>query len=315
MKQFVILPDVTCDLSEELRNAYDVSFINGHLKFPDGTDMPAFLKWENMTSEEFYKKLKADPNKFATSPPNIDECYAVFEGYAKQGLDILAISISTGLSGTYNFMAAAAKQLKEKYPDTVVRVVDSLRFSSGFGLMALYASDLRKEGKSVDEVADWLEANKNRIHQAGWLDDLSFVAKKGRMTHAKAFFGTLAGIKPIGEFDYNGLTTVIGKAKGEKQAYKALIGYIKATIQNPEEQVILIATSDRKKQAEQYKELIEAEIKPKKIYINSVFPSCGINVGPGLMTAYYLGTPISQGLVEEKKIISDLLGAKKPDGE
>lgn len=310
MRNFVILPDVTCDLSEELRNKYDIQFINGHIKLPDGQEIPSFLKWETMTSEEFYKQLKAFPNDFSSAPPNIEECSIAFENYAKQGYDVLSLSISSGISGTYSFMSAAAKIVGEKYPNVRIRCVDSLRFSSGCGLMAIYASIMRSRGMDIDEVVEWLELNKNRIHQAGWLDDLSFVAKKGRLTQAKAFFGTLAGIKPIGEFDYNGLTTPIGKAKGAKQAFAVLIEYIKKTIENPHDQVILIATSDRKKQALQYKEMIEKEISPQAIYINSVFPSCGINVGPGLMAAYYMGKPISHGLVEEKKIISDLLETK-----
>ena len=310
MGHFVILPDVTCDLSEELRIKYDIQFINGHLRMPDGRDIPSFLKWDSVTAEEFYKKLKSAPNDFATAPPNIEECCEAFEHYAQKGYDILSLSISSGISGTYSFMSSAAKIVSEKYPNVRIRCVDSLRFSSGCGLMAIYASIMRAKGQDIDDVADWLEQNKNRIHQAGWLDDLSFVAKKGRLTQAKAFFGTLAGVKPIGEFDYNGLTTVIGKAKGEKQALKVLVGYIKQTIENADEQIILIATSDRKKQALMYRELIEHEINPKETYINSVFPSCGINVGPGLMAAYYIGKPISQGLMEEKKIISDLLEMK-----
>ncbi len=304
---FVILPDVTCDLSEELREKYDIRFVNGHIKMAGGDDMPSFLKWEGMTSEEFYKKLKANPNEFATSPPNIEKWTAAFETYAKEGKDILCLSISSKLSGTFGFMSNAAERVTEKYPDITIRCVDSMRFSSGFGLMAVYASILRSEGKNVNEVADFLEENKNRVHQAGWLDDLSFVAKKGRLTHAKAFFGTLAGVKPIGEFDYNGLTTVIGKAKGEKQGFGLLIEYIKRTIEKPEEQIIFIATSDRKKQAAAYKAMIEREICPKEVYINSVFPSCGINVGPGLMAAYYFGKPISKDLTEEKQIVSDIL--------
>ena len=123
--------------------------------------------------------------------------------------------------------------------------------------MAIYASQKRAEGMDIDEVTKWLDENKNRFHQAGWLDDLSFVAKKGRLTHAKAFFGTLAGVKPIGEFDYNGLTTVLGKAKGSKKAYSALLSYIEGTIENPEEQIIFIAQTNRLPQAEEYKKMIE----------------------------------------------------------
>jgi len=306
-KKFVILADVTCDLGEDIRKEYDIEFINGHFKMPGQDDMPSFLKWESMTSEEFYKKLKAAPNDFSTAPPNIGEWLETFEKYVAQGYDVLSMCISSGLSGTFSFMTEAAKQTMAKYPEAKIRCIDTLRFSSGFGILAIYASILRKEGKTLDEVADWIENNKNRVHQAGWLDDLSFVSKKGRISSAKAFFGTLVGVKPIGEFDYNGLTTPIGRAKGEKQGLKVLTEYIGKTIEDPENQIILIATSDRKKQAEIYRQMIEETYHPKAIYMNSVFPSCGVNIGPGLMAAYYFGKPISEGLVEERAILEELL--------
>ena len=127
------------------------------------------------------------------------------------------------------------------------------------------------------------------------------------MTIAKAFFGTLAGIKPIGEFDYNGLTTIVGKVKGAKLAYSVLMDYIAQTIEKPEEQTIFIAQTSRMPQAEVYKQMIIDRFHPKEIFINDVFPSCGINIGPGLMAAYYIGKPISKDLSEEKAIIEKAL--------
>ena len=194
-----------------------------------------------------------------------------------------------------------------KYPDAQIRCIDSQRFGTYCGLLAIYASLMRKEGHSFEEVCTYIENNKNRLHQAGWLDDLSFVAKRGRMTHAKAFFGTLAGIKPIGEFDYNGMTTIIGKVKGAKAAYEVLMKYIAKTIEKPEEQIIVVAHTNRLAQAEEYKKMLEENFHPKQVVIRDVFPMCGISIGPGLMAAYYMGTPISQGLVDERKIIEDCL--------
>ena len=308
MKKFVILADVTCDLGKELREEYDVEFVNGHFTTPDGKEHESYLEWTDTTPSQFYKELRAKPNDYTTAPPNVTEWCDVIENYVKQDIGVLALTISSALSGTYNFLCQAVAQVKEKYPQAQVRTIDSRRFSSGHGLLCVYASILRAEGKSLDETADWVESNLNRFHQAGWLDDLSFVAKKGRLTAAKAFFGSLMGLKPIGEFDQNGLTTVIGKAKGEKQAYPVLLKYIENTIEKPEEQVIFIATADRLEQAERYKVMLEEKFHPKAIYINYVYPSSGINVGPGLMAAYYMGKPISEGLTEERQLITELLG-------
>ena len=214
----------------------------------------------------------------------------------------------SGISGAFNFLQLAARQTQEKHPEMKIRCVDSLRFGPGHGLMTVRASELRAEGLDLDAAADWLEENKNRYHQAGWLDDLSFVASKGRLTHPKAFFGTLAGVKPIGEFDYNGLTTVIGKVKGAKAAYAALLEYMAQTIEDPSSQTVYIAQSSRLPQAEAYREMILERFRPKEVLICDVHPLCGVNIGPGLMAAYYVGKPISADLSEERAIIEKVSG-------
>lgn len=310
MSKFVIMADATCDLTKELAEKYGIITVPGHLVFPGSLEIRAFLDWEKVSRDEFYADLKKRPDEYSTSPANVEEFAEAMKGPASNGLDIIVMTISSGISGAYNFALQAKDVIAAKY-NVKVSVIDTLRFGPGFGLMAIYASKLRDEGKSMDEVVSWLEDNKNRFHQAGWLDDLSFVAKKGRLTHAKAFFGTLAGVKPIGEFDYNGLTTVIGKAKGAKKAYAALLSYIEGTIEDPAEQIIFIAQTNRLPQAEEYKKMIEDKFHPKAVYIKDVYPSCGINIGPGLMAAYYMGKPISKDLSFEKELLNKFLEAKE----
>ena len=115
------------------------------------------------------------------------------------------------------------------------------------------------------------------------------------------------GIKPIGEFDYNGLTTMIGKAKGQKKAFAALLTYMEKTGVDLQNQEILIGQTDRLPQAEAYRSLIQERFHPKSIRIVDVFPACGVNIGPGLMAAYYYGTPISAGLEKERQILDEAL--------
>ena len=307
MEKFVIICDVTCDLNKELRDKYDIKYVKGHMTGPDGKERVTTLDWTDFTHDEFYNDLKKNPNGYSTSPASPEEFKEVFEKFLVNGFDILSISISTALSGTYNFSLQAKEMLKNTYPNRKIVCINSLRYSTGFGLLAVRASMLRAEGKSLDEVAAWVEENKNCCHQAGFLDDLSFVAAKGRLSKSKAFMGKLIGIKPMGEFDYNGLTTIIGKAKGDKASIEATIKYMKKTILNPEEQIIFIASTNRMKQALQLKEKIEAEFKPKEVIITDVYPADGINIGPGLMSAYYFGTKISEGLVNEKEIMAEAL--------
>ena len=302
MKTFEILADATCDLTEKLLEQYNIKVIPGHLRLPDKTEHLSYPKWNLFSREEFYADLKRRPNEYSTSPANVEEFARAFEEIAEKGEDILVLTISGGISGAYGFATQAAAQVMEKYPNVNITVIDSMRFGPGHGLMTVHAARMRDEGKDINEVGKYLEENKNRYHQAGWLDDLSFVARKGRITHPKAFFGTLAGVKPIGEFDYNGLTTVLGKVKGVKAAYAVLLKYMEETIENPEEQTIFIAQTNRLPQAEEYKKMIEEKFHPKEVLIHDVHPLCGVNIGPGLMAAYYVGKPISSDLSAEREI-------------
>ncbi|MBQ1616889.1 MAG: DegV family protein, partial [Ruminococcus sp.] len=278
MNKFAIIADGSCDLNEKYQKDYDIRIIPGHINYPDQQDAPFILKWENSERDAFYKALSKNPDGFSTAPPNIEEFKRVFTEYAEKGEDVLCITISGGISGACGFATQAKNEVVKSYPNARIVIVDSLRFSAGHGLLVILAAKLRASGHTIDQVVAYLEENKNRIHQCGWLDDLSFVAKKGRLTHSKAFFGKLAGVKPIGEFDYNGLTTVIGKVKGAKKAYSVLLEYLDNTIENASEQTIFIAQTSRYPQAEKYKEMIEQRFRPKEVIIVDVFPSCGINV-------------------------------------
>ncbi len=306
MSYFAIVADATCDLNMELCRLYDVTVVAGHLRLPDGREVPCMPEWNLFTPDEFYKTLKKDPTGFSTSPANVAECENMFERYASEGTPVLAMSISSGISGAHNFMQMARQNVLTRHPDAKIVCVDTLRYGTGFGLMVIWAAILRAEGKSFEETARFFEENKGCFRQSGWLDDLKFVASKGRINHAQAFFGTLAGIKPIGELDGNGLTTILVKVKGAKAAYAVMLEYMEKTIRDPKEQIILIAHSAREKQALEYKAMIEEKFSPKQIIVTEVYPLCGANIGPGLMAAYYFGTPISAGLEAEKKLMEEI---------
>ncbi len=312
MKRFAIMSDTACDLPVALQKKYDIEVISAHLTLPDKSEIDVHIDWNemNMTREDFYKDLKKQPSAYATAPASPGEFRDALLKHVEKGEGVLFISISAAISGCLGFAEQGKALVLEQHPDAEIRMIDSLRFGPALGLMLLHASLRREEGMDLNETAAWLLENRNRFHQAGWLDDLSFVAKKGRVNHAAAFFGSLAGVKPIGEFDSNGMTTVLGKAVGAKAAFKTLIDYMAATEENIEDQIIFIAETNRLPQAEAFKKLIEERFKPKEILITDVCPTCGVNVGPGLMAAYYMGKPISADLSEERAIIEKSLAAK-----
>ena len=305
MADYVILTDSSTDLTKDLRERFGIDdYLPGNITFPDGHTEDSTLDWENISPQDFYTSMSKD-SMYSTSIKNTEIQEAFFEKYLKQGKDVLNISLSHSLSNTYDCCRKAASNLQEKYPDRKIIVVDSLRYSGADGLLCSLAGDMKKEGKSIDEVAQWLEDNKQRCHQTGTVDDLKFLAKMGRCSNVSAFMGSLINIKPIAEFNRDGMNQILTKVTGYKKLFAAMIEYMKATIE-PNPKRIFVSHTFRKAQWLQLQELIREEFHPEEIIPTTVCMANGSSIGPGMVVAFYMGKEISEGLVEETKILEEI---------
>lgn len=308
MKKYVILADLTCDLSQEIRTFFGVEdYIRGHINI-GGKELQSDLNWESVSREEFYKALSDRSIKITTAPPNLEEYCEIFSGYIKEGYAVLSMSLSSKISSTYDFSCVAARRVREMFPQAEIYCFDSFRMSGAFGLLVCYAHQLKREGKSMEEVIAWLEAHKACVHQMGPIDDLMYVARRGRITLGKAIMGSFAGVKPMGDCNADGYTTVLTKAKGIKKALDITLRYVKETAVDIEDQYVIISHSDRELYAKTLKDLVETELHPKKVFLSDVFCGCGANIGPGMVGVYYLGAPVSEDLSVEKESMSRVLG-------
>ena len=308
MKKFVVLPDVTCDLSQEIREYFGLTdYIRGYVHVNDES-IRTTLDWENVTREGFYKTLANKKNVVSSAAASPEEYYQTFKKYVDEGYDVLSMSISSKISATYNIAVSAAKRVKEECPDCNIYCFDSTRMSGSFGLLVAYACELQSEGKSFEEVIEWLEANKNRVHQMGPIDDLTFVARRGQISKGKAFRGNLVGIKPMGDSNTDGYVTVLAKVKGIKTALDATVAYVKTIATDTENEYAFIMHSDREKYAYELKEKLEASVKFKKVFVSDVFSGCGTNIGPGMIGVYFMGAPISEDLAAEKEALNAAIG-------
>ena len=307
MKKYVIVPDVTCDLSAEIREYFKLDdYIPGYTHINDEA-IRTTLDWSNISRDKFYSTLSNKRNTVSSAAASPEEYYLTFKKYAEQGYDIISMSISSKISVTYNISVSAANRIKEDFPDCNIVCIDSLRMSGSFGLLVAYACELKNNGATFEENVAWLEQNKNRIHQMGPIDDLTFVARRGQISTGKAIMGNLVGIKPMGDCNTDGYVTVLTKAKGIKKALDLTVTYIERVATNLEDQYLFIMHSDREQYAEQLKEKLEEKIKCKKIFVSDVFSGCGTNIGPGMIGVYFLGEPVSEGCVTEKEIMSSLV--------
>ncbi|MBQ3528362.1 MAG: DegV family protein [Clostridia bacterium] len=311
MSSFVIIPDASCDLTRDLRERFDIpEYLHGHITFPDGHDEVCSLDWESISATEYFRTMSEDKAIYKTAGVGITEAETVFEKYLSQGIDVLNITLSSGISSTYSYCKKAADNMQEKYPDRRVICIDSLRYSTSLSLLVILAATKKAEGASIDEVAEYIEEKKHCIHQMGPMDDLFFLVRTGRISNAKAFFGSLVGINPMADFNERGVSEVLAKFKGKKAALDATVKYMKGTVTDPENQIIFVAHSNRPEAAEKLRAMIEAEFHPKEIIINSVGMACGANIGPGLCAAFYEGKPISPDMADEKALM-DSIAQKK----
>ena len=305
MADYVILTDSSTDLTKDLRERFGIDdYLPGNITFPDGHTEDSTLDWENISPQDFYTSMSKD-SMYTTGIKNIEVQEAFFEKYLKQGKDILSISLSHALSNTFDGCRKAAQNLQEKYPDRKIVCVDSLRYSGGDGLLCSFAGEMKKAGKSLDEVAEWLENNKHRCHQTGTVDDLKFLAKMGRCSNVSAFMGSLINIKPIAEFNRDGMNQIITKVTGYKKLFAAMIEYMKATIE-PDTKRIFVSHTFRKAQWLQLQELIRENFPSAEIIPTTVNMANGSSIGPGMVVAFYMGKEISEGLVEETKILEEI---------
>ena len=309
MKSFAIITDSSCDLNKELRDRFQIDeWVVSDIIFPDGHSERADLDWGNISPEEYFGSMVDKKLRYKSSAPGPERIKDSFRKQLDAGRDVLCITLSSGMSAMYDLSCIAAKELAEEYPQRTIRVINSKRYSTAIGLLCVYASQMRSEGKTITETAGWLEEHLDRFHQSGWMDDLFFLARSGRLSKGTAIMGTMVGVKPMADFNMeSGMFQVIGKARGVSRAFKAVVSYIQKTIEKPEDQIMFLAHSLRADYAWRLSEMIQKEIHPKELILNTVGQTCGANIGPGLVAAFYYGKPLSQGLTEETEILKEIL--------
>ena len=308
MKPYVILTDVTCDLSPEIRDHFGMTdYIHGYVSISDGRDLKTRLDWSLISREDFYNCLGNRQMKVSTAPASPEEYYQIFTKYAEEGYDILSISISSKISSTFGVAVGAADRVKAEHPDCALYCLDALRMSGSMGLLVCYALEMQKQGATMQEVIDWLESNKMRVHQMGPIDDLIFVARRGRISMGKAIMGSFAGVKPMGDCNRDGYVTVLTKAKGMKKALTATVSYVGEVATDIENQYLIIVHSNREAYAETLREKLETTLHPKGIFVSDSYSASGTNIGPGMVAVYFLGDEVTEELTREKEIMNRVM--------
>lgn len=287
---FVLSCCSTVDLNADMLAQRNIRYTSLHYRLDENEYTDDLF--QSMSADDFYQALR-DGADSATAQVNVEEYRAYFEEFLKNGQDVLHVTLSSGLSGSYNSARIASELLAEQYPDRTLRVVDSLGAASGSGLLMMELADRRDAGATLDEVADWAEQNKLDVHHWFFTSDLTFFVKGGRVTKAAGWFGTALKICPVLNVDNLGRLIPRFKMRGKRNAIKEVVRQMEEHAKNGKDYAgrCYICHSDCREDAEEVAKLIESKFPhlPEPVQIFSIGPTIGSHTGPGTVALFFLG--------------------------
>jgi DegV family protein with EDD domain len=282
----VIVTDSNCDLPIEYISKNNVhvipfTFVLNGINYTDDFG-------KSLSYKEFYDKIR-NGSMPTTAQITTYTFENEFRSFVSKGDSVIYIGFSSALSETFNGSVLARNEIMEANPQADITVIDSKSASVGQGLLVYYACEMLKQGKSKQEIVDWIESNKLKVNHWFTIDSLEHLKRGGRISATSAAIGSLLEVKPVLHVSNDGSLNVVKKIRGRKKSIKTLFEEFKTRAINPEEQMIYIAHGDCIEDAEYLKSLILSETTPKDMVINSLGPVIGTHTGPGLVGLFFLG--------------------------
>ncbi|MFS0778978.1 DegV family protein [Neobacillus sp. 3P2-tot-E-2] len=277
-----ILADSACDLPKEFYSEHNVTLFPLKVQV-NGQE---FEDVKTIDPKTVYDAIRAGdvPKTSQVSPLLFEE---VFTKMAENNEDGIYIAFSSELSGTYQTSVMIFNQVKEKYPNFNLTIVDTKCASLGFGLVVKEAARLAAENVSKEDILKDVLFRSQHMEHLFTVEDLDYLAKGGRVSKASAFLGGLLNIKPILNVE-DGKLVPIEKIRGKKKVYKRIIELMNERGENFDNQVVGISHADTEDTVLEVKALIEEELHPKEVLITSIGSTVGAHTGPGTIAIFFL---------------------------
>lgn len=283
-KPYVLYCDSTCDLPPERLATMDCKILNLTFEI-DGQEYTD----DKISMHEFYEKMRND-SMTKTSQISVGVIESAFEAEIQKGRDVLYLTFSSGLSGTYNSARIAKENLLEKYKDAKIEIVDSLSASSGEGLLLIFAERKKREGMNISQLVSWLEVNRYDVCQIFTVDNLKYLARGGRVSKGASLAGSIMGIKPILNIDNDGKLIVADKVRGRKQSIARLGEMIKARKGDYDNSIVTISHGDCREDAEAAAKMMKEIFgENTEVVIAYTGPVIGSHSGPGTLALFFMG--------------------------
>ncbi|MBQ7255358.1 MAG: DegV family protein [Oscillospiraceae bacterium] len=283
---FIVMTDAECNLTGEYLEKHNVPIV----------PMPYFIgdmefhcnRLEDFNDKQFWDTVRNGVT-VSTSQINPQRYADAFEPHLKNGNDVLFISMSSGISGSYGSSRIAADMMKEAYPDRCVAAIDSRGAALGVGLLVMRAVKCRDNGMSLEETEQRITSLRDRMYQVFTVDDLMHLKRTGRLSNIGAVVGTVLGVKPLLKGDRDGKIVAFGLIRGRRKIAKTLADKYVSLVKNPEAQTIGILHTDCEQDAQELADLIREKLPPKEILLLKYEPVTGSHLGPGAIALFFEG--------------------------
>ena len=286
MSSFTILVDTNTDLPQEYMDKHGIEMIP--IPFHIDETQHSGGRWQEISEKEFYNALRSG-SVAGTALINQEAFSDLFSKYAENGEALLLITLSSGLSGTYENSVIALEDVRGRYPDCEIYSVDSANAAGGAALVTTLAVDKREEGLSARETAEWLEVKKHSCLSLFTVDDLMYLHRGGRLSKLSAVAGSIIGIKPLLNVAPDGTLKLKDKVRGRKGAIAKLFSQMKRSL-NPDRTklgTVIISHSDCYDDAETLAKMIRASFEVGELVLVMMGPVVGAHVGPGCIALFF----------------------------
>lgn len=281
---YQIITDSCCDFPNEEYARLGLSVVPLSVDFrgkvyDDRNDDSIRTMYDGLRAGEAAKTAAVNPERWA----------AAMEQALAEGKDVLVLAFSSGLSTTYQSAVIAADELREKYPERTIYVVDTLAASMGQGLLVWYACRKRDEGMDLEQLRTWVEENK--LHLCHWftVDDLMYLKRGGRVSAATALVGTMLQIKPVLHVDDEGHLINMAKSRGRRASLDALAKKAAELGAGYDNSVMFISHGDCREDADYLANLLKERYGVKEVVISYVGAVIGSHSGPGTIALFFMG--------------------------
>lgn len=285
--KYEIFSDVSLDIDKDFLKEHAVRFVPMEYMLGDDTFHCDCPETDAMMHDYYDKLRQAIPTRTSQIAPF--HYVSAFEPYVKEKKSILYLSLSSGLSNTYESAHAAVEMLKESYDEVNIEVVDSLGATGGMGLLTESACRNREEGMSLKENAAWLRENANKVNYWFKVEDLMYLKRGGRISAATAVIGTALSIKPILTINGEGKLDTIAKKRGDSLALKFLADQLTENLDESFGQTVYICCADCKDSAEKLKQLVLEQHPELTVKITMLSPIIGAHTGPDMLSLIHYG--------------------------